>query len=180
MPIQSGHPAEIGTCVGRTYRAVSAPMSDSSQAQAIAAAAAAAAAAATTRTSARRATTSSVLDTAASMSAATVTICMLRSAENADLPPCVLCDGAVVDSSCQEARMWPWRRTRAAKLAPEERVQSKMSNTALGVAIGPGVGLSLGLAIGGAEGIPMGLAIGAGIGVAIGASLDEAARRKHD
>ena len=97
-----------------------------------------------------------------------------------ELPLCLLCDGHVVGSSFQEARMRPWRRTRAVKPAPEERVQSKMSNTALGIAVGPGVGLSLGLAIGGAKGIPIGLAIGAGIGVAVGAALDEAARRRHD
>ena len=76
--------------------------------------------------------------------------------------------------------MWPWRRTRAAKLAPDATVPSKMSNTMLGIAVGPGLGLALGVAVGGAKGIPIGLAIGAGVGVAIGAALDEAARRKHD
>ena len=44
--------------------------------------------------------------------------------------------------------------------------------TALGVSIGPGVGLTIGLVGWGAEGIPLGLAFGAGIGVALGAALD--------
>ena len=63
-------------------------------------------------------------------------------------------------------------------LEPEQPVRSKMTNTLLGAAIGPGVGLSLGLVFWGAEGIPLGSAIGAGVG--IGAAFDEMARRSGD
>ena len=75
--------------------------------------------------------------------------------------------------------MRPWRRDREVGLEPAESSDAKMTNTALGVAIGPGVGLPIGLAIAGAQGIPLGLAIGAGVGVAVGAALDEQARRKN-
>lgn len=73
--------------------------------------------------------------------------------------------------------MWPRRQDRIAEPSERKQAERPMSNTMLGVAIGPGVGLSLGLALGGAHGIPLGLAIGSGAGVAIGAALDEAARR---
>jgi hypothetical protein len=47
---------------------------------------------------------------------------------------------------------------------PKQPGDDKMTNTALGIAIGPGIGLPIGLAIAGSKGVPIGLAIGAGIG----------------
>ncbi len=76
--------------------------------------------------------------------------------------------------------MRPWKRER--ELGPEggQPAQRAMCNTALGAALGPGVGMTLGLAFWGAQGIPLGLAFGAGAGLAIGAALDEIARRREE
>ena len=75
--------------------------------------------------------------------------------------------------------MRPWRHDREVGSEATKPKDAEMTNTMLGIAIGPGVGLAFGLALGGAAGIPLGLAIGCGVGVAIGAALDDRARRKH-
>ena len=46
--------------------------------------------------------------------------------------------------------MRPWRRDRDA--GPGEPAPTAMTNTALGIAIGPSIGMCLSLAIGGADG----------------------------
>lgn len=45
--------------------------------------------------------------------------------------------------------------------------ETKMSWTALGIALGEGIGLTLGLVFSGGASIALGLAFGAGIGVAV-------------
>ncbi len=75
--------------------------------------------------------------------------------------------------------MRPWRHQQGTERGQHQRSTGSMSNTMLGVAIGPGVGMSIGLALAGADGIPLGLAIGSGIGVAIGSALDRGARRRN-
>jgi hypothetical protein len=52
--------------------------------------------------------------------------------------------------------------------------------TAMGVSIGPGLGLLAGLLISGSDGIAVGLCLGAGVGVALGAARDGVVRRSHD
>lgn len=73
--------------------------------------------------------------------------------------------------------MLPWRREREIGLGKTEPDDSILKHTALGVTLGPGVGLTVGLVFWGAQGIPLGLALGGGVGVAIGALLDQRSRR---
>ena len=64
--------------------------------------------------------------------------------------------------------------------AEEARVATKGTRrqwTAVGLAVGAGVGLMVGLLVSGGPGIGLGLALGAGVGIAIGASVDS---RKPD
>jgi predicted aconitase len=67
------------------------------------------------------------------------------------------------------------REYRPSGFTEEVRMATKATRrqwTAVGLAVGAGLGLTVGLLVSGGPAIGLGLALGAGVGIAIGASLD--------